>query len=174
LTCLADIATVPVMSVFTNVLALITTWWPSLLALGALTTAVNQFVQKVVAPRFPRFGNIVNTITVDYVNLLAEVGGALNIGPRAKKPTDGANTVAMVFVVLGFVIGCAGMTAKSIVTEACTVLDSGNPVIGAICLTAEEIASLFGHVKASRAYRASHPAESPNAPVDVCVGEVKP
>jgi hypothetical protein len=56
------------------------------------------------------------------------------------------------------------------VKDACTVLDSGNPAIGALCLTAEEIASLFGHVRAARAYRAVHPAAGRDAKVDVCEG----
>jgi Na+(H+)/acetate symporter ActP len=70
----------------TTALAFLTASWPTLLALGALTTAINQVVQRL-PDRFARFKNVVNTITVDYVNLLAEIGGALKLGPRVK-PSD--------------------------------------------------------------------------------------
>jgi len=66
-------------------------------------------------------------------------------------------------------LGC-GVPAKTVIADACTVIDSGNPAIGALCLTAEEIASLFGHVRAARAFRAAHPEASPGKPVDICEG----
>jgi hypothetical protein len=86
--------------------------WADLLALGAATTAVNQVVQKLasmLAPRFPwaaRVANVCNTITVDYAKLLAEVGGALGIGPRAKPPTDGPGVAGIVLLVA--ILGLAG------------------------------------------------------------------
>jgi hypothetical protein len=40
---------------------------PTLLAAGAVTTAINQVVQKYGATRFPRLAHACNTITVDYL-----------------------------------------------------------------------------------------------------------
>lgn len=81
---------------------------PTLAAFGAVTTAINQFVQKFLAPKFPRFGNVVNTVCVDYVAFVAEVAGAMNWGPRAKKPSNGTNTVVIVFLVGAIgLVGCS-------------------------------------------------------------------
>jgi len=67
------------------IIGLVTKHWPDLLVLGGVTTAVNQIVKQLPdGPRWSRFKNIVNTVAVDYAALLAEVGGALGIGPRAK------------------------------------------------------------------------------------------
>jgi hypothetical protein len=159
------------MNIITAIPAFILAHWADLLALGAATTAINQGAQWLASkwPAFSRTSNVINTITVDYAKLLAEVAGAMNMGPRAKKPSNGSNTVVIVFLV-----GALGLTscmgAKSAIATACTVIDSGNPVIGALCLTAEEIASLFSHVKTARAYRASHVSTAPSASVDICAG----
>jgi hypothetical protein len=79
------------MNIIAQVPAFLAAHWADLLALGAATTAVNQLVQKIAslaAPRFPwaaRIANVCNTVTVDYAKLLAEVGGAMGVGPRAAK-----------------------------------------------------------------------------------------
>lgn len=69
------------------------------------------------------------------------------------------------------VAGCASFGKFSpgtseAVGEACRELDSGNPVIGTLCLTSQEIISIFSHVKATRkALRAPH---GTNRQVDIC------
>ena len=69
----------------TQALAWIAAIFPTLLAIGTATTLINQIVQRLsFMPA--RVKNIVQTVTVDYLNLLAEVGGALGVGPRAKPP----------------------------------------------------------------------------------------
>jgi hypothetical protein len=68
-----------------QIVTVVTQYWPTLLALGAVTTAVNQAAKRLPdGPRWSRLKNIVNTVAVDYAALLAEVGGALGIGPRSK------------------------------------------------------------------------------------------
>lgn len=63
---------------------------------------------------------------------------------------------------------------KNDVHDACTWLDSGNPLIGMLCLTAEEIVSVFSHVKASRAHprAAAAPGQS-QPPLDICAAPVE-
>ena len=72
------------MNLITAIPGFLTAHWADLLALGAATTAINQGAQWLASrvPSLARAANVVNTITVDYAKLLAEVGGALGIGPR--------------------------------------------------------------------------------------------
>lgn len=79
--------------------------------------------------------------------------------------------VAWFGALIGVILTAACAPAKSAIATTCTVLDSGNPLIGELCLTAEEIASTIGHVKASRTARAQFTGAA-RGPVDIC--EVKP
>ena len=69
------------------------------------------------------------------------------------------------------VLGCASFGKfapgdKQAVHDACVFIDSGNPIIGSICATSEEIISIFSHVKASRA---AHPGTvGGSRSVDIC------
>jgi len=113
----------------TTFLTLLTTYWPFLLALGALGTAFNQFASKV----FPgtRFANIVNTITVDFVNLLAEVGGLLGVGPRATPKGKPPVNVLLILAAL-MLFACSSFlhfsspTAEADTQAACTALENGD------------------------------------------------
>lgn len=88
-------------------------------------------------------------------------------GPRG--PSGGA-TVGLVLVAM-LCSSCAAFGKFSpgtsqAVSEACTVLDSGNQTIGALCLTAEEVTSIFSHVKTTRAHMKVVPTEVRT--VDIC------
>jgi archaellum biogenesis protein FlaJ (TadC family) len=63
----------------TNALAFVAAILPALLAFGGVTTAVNQFVQRFVAPKFPKFGSVINTICVDYVEFVAQIANLENV-----------------------------------------------------------------------------------------------
>jgi hypothetical protein len=78
-----------------------------------------------------------------------------------------AKSVGIVAIVLLAFSGC-GVPAKTVVQDTCTILDSGNPLIGAICLTAEEKASVVRHAKASRSARSKKAGAAPGAEVDIC------
>jgi hypothetical protein len=123
------------------------TYWPALLALGSLTTFVNNLVQRL-PDRFARVKNIVNTVSVDFVALLAEVGGALNIGPRKPPPSNGTTIktrissippAAMGIVFATLFLGCTRAQearalptldfAQAVAQKAETVLDFVEPLL---------------------------------------------
>lgn len=55
---------------------------------------------------------------------------------------------------------------------ACTFVDSKNPEVGALCLTLEELESVFGHVKATRALKAHHASLTYGKKLDVCAAPI--
>ena len=144
--------------------------WPAL-AVGAVIAALSASTGANVGEA------VLNALGMSLTGLLS---GVLSVGAhRVLKESPlpyGAHDIPpkpptgpLVAIVVGLLLtGCMG--AKSAITEACTVIDSGNPTIGVLCVTAEEIASLFSHVKAARAYRATHMSASPSATVDICEG----
>lgn len=62
-------------------------------------------------------------------------------------------------------VACAAVQSGT--QAACTFLDSGNPLIGAVCATVEEIESVIQHILATRSMRATHP-ELAAKKLDVC------
>jgi len=88
--------------------------------------------------------------------------------------------VAVVLLVSLGIIACtrAGKFDPSVpkgVTAACTSLDSGNPALGVLCLTAEEVTSIFSHVKATRAAMKTNPEfAAAHRTGDVCAAPVEP
>jgi hypothetical protein len=98
------------MNIITSIPVFILAHWADLLALGAATTAINQGAQWLASkwPAFSRTSNVINTIAIDYAKLLAELAGALNFGPRAKKPPNGTGGVCVSIVFLVVVLaGCS-------------------------------------------------------------------
>lgn len=77
----------------TNALALLAAAIPVLLAFGGVTTAVNQFVQRFVAPKFPKFGSVVNTICVDYVEFVSQLANLESLTHSSPKKLE-ARSVA--------------------------------------------------------------------------------
>jgi hypothetical protein len=139
-------------------------YWPALLALASLTTFVNNLVQRL-PDRFARLKNIVNTVCVDFVALLAEVGGALNLGPRKKPPSDppAAGTVTRIILpslVLALVatLGCTSLSSiEPIITRAETLATQAQFVLElakSAGLTPEAVASAATEVKSG------HPGEA--------------
>lgn len=123
------------MNIITSIPAFILAHWADLLALGAATTAINQGAQWLASkwPAFSRTSNIINTIAIDYAKLLAELAGAMNMGPRAKKPSNGTNTVVIVFLIgaLGLV-GCSSFLHFSNPTTqavTCAILEPEELII---------------------------------------------
>lgn len=144
-------------------------------------------------PFLDRFGHLLTTLLVAIVAIGAwklgapgEITAPLGLllgglvvqdGRNKPPPSAGTGTAAMGAVgllMLLLVAGCASFGkfspgASDDVKQACTVLDSGNPVIGVICLTAEEVTSIFSHVRAARASRQKRLGDT-KGPVDVCEG----
>jgi hypothetical protein len=148
--------------------------WPAL-ALGAVVAALSASTGAGALDA------VLNALGMSLTGLLS---GTLAVGtnrvlkesplpygtppPKNGKPPSGPAAVA---IIMGLMLFGCGIPAKTVVSDACREIDSGNPQIGVLCLTAEEIASLFGHVKASRAYRASHAGAAPDRKIDICKGE---
>lgn len=61
-------------------------------------------------------------------------------------------------------LGCASLQSGA--AAVCQILDSGNPIIGALCLSNEEAVSAVQHTKASRAAMKLDPTGSRS--VDIC------
>jgi hypothetical protein len=151
---------------------MLTTYWPAILIyLGVGTALVRGF--DVLAQKFPKLAPAAAVVDALFHDVFEILGALASMFGLRWPPSSGGTAAKVALVCLLAFIGC-GMPAKTVVQEACTVLDSGNPAIGALCLTAEEVASLFGHVRAARAFRATHAAAAPGGKVDVCVGEVAP
>jgi hypothetical protein len=86
-------------------------------------------------------------------------------------PVISAAKKAIIMIVACVFVACAALQQGT--QAACTFLDSGNPVIGAVCATVEEIESVIQHILATRAMRATHP-ELAKKKLDVCEAPLPP
>jgi hypothetical protein len=141
--------------------------------LGAAVTVLTglqalMLVLSVVWPGAKTFAAELGALALDLQRLAGWLQRAFGaVGRMAKslrgpKGPSGGATVGLVFVFV--IVGCAAIQKGT--QDTCTVLDSGNPAIGMLCLTLEEVESLFGHVRATRALLAAHP--DAQRKVDIC------
>jgi hypothetical protein len=173
-----------------------TAWqaWPAL-TLAALTTALATSTAATAAD------TVVAVLGNAFLGLLNAGLGAIGLHRAMKEsklpygnpkpstgktdpPASGLSAGGLIAIVLSVVLGVGACTHAGkfdpkvgpAVHDACTWLDSGNPLLGALCLTAEEVVSIFSHVKASRAHRKLNaPAPGTSAlPVDICAAPVAP
>jgi hypothetical protein len=144
-------------------------WTAILLYLSIGTALVRGF--DALAQKFPKLAPAASVVDALFHDVFEILGALASMFGLRWPPSSGGTAAKVAIVCLLAFLGC-GIPAKTVVRDVCTVIDSGNPAIGALCLTAEEIASLFGHVRAARAFRASHPGVSPGHAVDVCEGSV--
>lgn len=90
-----------------------------------------------------------------------------------RKPPDGPGSVTtrisglLIFIVGLSIGGCASLQSGA--AAVCQIIDSGNPIIGSICLNLPEIESVITHVKASRSVMKSSPETKA---VDICAASV--
>jgi hypothetical protein len=105
---------------------------PTLAAAGAVTTVLNQAVQRGLASRFPRFAHVVNTVAVDYV---AFVGAVLQmVKSLPSTPPRGFVQLRVLFAILaatglatlspGLLVACAALQAAE--TAAVPVLTTAD------------------------------------------------
>jgi len=147
--------------------------FPWVQALGVIVTfatalqAVFMFFGQWV-PGLKKASTVIGVFAQDIGKLISLVSSYM-----AKRNLQKSANVSIVLMLtaVAVCVGCASFGkfspgASSAVQEACTVLDSGNPEIGTICLTAEEITSIFSHVKATRARMSVSPTETRK--VDIC------
>lgn len=164
----------------TNISAFLVAHWTEILFYLSVGTALTKVLDKA-ATRFPAllpFSRVVDELVIDVWDVFTSV--AKLIGQPFAPAADAAKKsqiafVALVSLVFGLLLGCASFGkfapgTSEAVKQGCTVLDSGNPEIGTLCLVAEEVTSIFSHVKASRSARTKKAGAAPGAPVDVCEG----
>lgn len=140
------------------------------LILGAVTSAAasqGALVQAAIA------GSLSGLLAVGGHHALKASPLPYTGGAKAPAPAVDAVIAAIVLSVLACfacsVPGKFSPEAKSATAATCKFIDSGNPVIGALCLTAEELESTFSHVKRARAARAARAGNVGGpASVDIC------
>jgi hypothetical protein len=149
-------------------------WIQGLGALMALMTALHVFFLALVALTGSagwavKAASITGIVAVDIGKAIALVGKLLGSGSSGDPPAGGASvgrrvTLAAALLFAVFFIGCASLQSGA--AAVCQFIDSGNPIIGALCLSTEEAASAVQHTKASRAAMKLDPAGSRE--VDIC------
>lgn len=136
-------------------LAVITAALPTLFAAAALSTAVNQLVQRYLSASYPYLARVSNTITVDlvhFVSALADLFSAPSSKPRGYATLAPMIALTLVFgaacVWLGLLTGCGGslqdprLTAAErrafLLCEAYHRADGGGDV-GELCSKVEQL-----------------------------------
>lgn len=138
---------------------------PSVQALPAMAIAA---IVSGLAANLP---TIVSFLTTAFAGGL--IGGVTAVGthrvlkelpiPYGNDPGIAARKLIMSGLVLPIALlaaalvgACAGLQKGT--AETCQFIDSGNPVVGTLCLTIEEIESIFTHVLATRELRSVNPS----------------
>jgi hypothetical protein len=151
--------------------------WTAILFYLSVGTALTKVLDKA-ATRWPALlpaATVVDELVFDlwdFVTAVAKLIGQPFAKPAEAAKKGGVAIVLLVLFVLFTFAGC-GIPPKAAVQDACAFLDSGNPVIGTICLTVEEAASVVTHAKASRAARMKF-GGAHDSVIDVCAAPVTP
>lgn len=149
-----------------SITTFVATYWPAAAAFVALTTFVNQLIQRL-PDRFARAKNISAAISADLVNALAEVGGAFGVGPRKsdkKDPPDppaaGGTTTRIVggLALLALLTGCAS-AAKPASCAPDAFLAEESARFQAAVLASCDRAVPLSHCAAYPALKADHDAK---------------
>lgn len=123
-----------------HVLALFVAAFPTFLAFGAVTTAVNQFCDKFLKSRLPRFVHVVDTLCVDYIKC---VQAAAKFIPPGKNDgfirRDALVAITMLALAglapLAIALGCAELKAA----EA-----AASPVLSVVDAIGHGVANVVG------------------------------